>query len=121
MACKLRHIYDSSVNLDDVYDELIVDMDSNYISEAVVNCRRLKEKGYPTPIGFSIMEYDEYDLNDGVKTSNYYFNGTIIKRSNAPADWDKKVFEHVKQFIYINENFCIPYNDQTDKILKTNL
>ena len=67
--------------------------------------------------------FDEYDLNI-CETKNYYFNGTIIDKNNLPKEWlnEKLLNKDVRKLVYINENFCVPFNDETDKILHiTNL
>ena len=123
MVYKIMYIYDSSVNLDNVPNKIIEDLISGEVEEAIANCMELKRKGVEVPIGFSIISFDEYDLND-CETKNYYFDGTIIDRNNLPKEWsnEKLLNKDVRKLVYINENFCVPFNDETDKILRiTNL
>lgn len=118
MAYKIVYLYDSSVNLDDVPHKLVEDLVSGEIEECIANCMELKRAREPIPVGFQIIDYDEYDLNDCI-TKTYYFNGTILDQSNIPAEWRKeKLFNRtVKKLIYIPPNFCIPFNEETDTIL----
>lgn len=123
MIYKIMYIYDSSVNLDNVPNKIIEDLISGEVEEAIANCMELKRNGIEVPIGFSIISFDEYDLND-CKTKNFYFNGTIIDRNNLPKEWlnEKLLNKDVRKLVYINENFCVPFNDETDQILRiTNL
>ena len=123
MVYKIIYIYDSSVNLDNVPDKIVEDLISGEVEEAIANCMELKREGVETPIGFSIISFDEYDLNV-CETKNYYFNGTIIDKNNLPKEWlnEKLLNKDVRKLVYINENFCVPFNDETDKILHiTNL
>lgn len=119
MIYKIMYIYDSSVNLDNVPNKIIEDLISGEVEEAIANCMELKREGVEVPVGFSIIAFDEYDLNN-CETKNYYFNGTIIDRNNMPQEWlnEKLLNKDVRKLIYINENFCIPFNDETDKILR---
>lgn len=123
MIYKIIYIYDSSVNLDNVPDKIVEDLISGEVEEAIANCMELKREGVETPIGFSIISFDEYDLNI-CETKNYYFNGTIIDKNNLPKEWlnEKLLNKDIRKLVYINENFCVPFNDETDKILHiTNL
>ena len=123
MVYKIIYIYDSSVNLDNVPDKIVEDLISGEVEEAIANCMELKREGVEIPIGFSIISFDEYDLNI-CETKNYYFNGTIIDKNNLPKEWlnEKLLNKDVRKLVYINENFCVPFNDETDKILHiTNL
>ena len=123
MIYKVMYIYDSSVNLDNVPNKIIEDLISGEVEEVIANCMELKRDGVEVPIGFSIISFDEYDLND-CETKNYYFNGTIIDRNNLPKEWsnEKLLNKDVRKLVYINENFCVPFNDETDKVLRiTNL
>ena len=123
MVYKIIYIYDSSVNLDNVPDKIVEDLISGEVEEAIANCMELKREGVETPIGFSIISFDEYDLNS-CETKNYYFNGTIIDKNNLPKEWlnEKLLNKDIRKLVYINENFCVPFNDETDKILHiTNL
>ena len=121
MAYKIRYIYDNSVNLDNVYDKLIEDCATAMPSEGLIRCKKIKEQGYPEPVGFSLIDYDEYDLNEPPIVKNYYFNAKIITPENAPQNWSRDVFKLSKKFLLVNENFCIHYDEETDKIIKTNL
>ena len=123
MVYKIIYIYDSSVNLDNVPDKIVEDLISGEVEEAIANCMELKREGVEIPIGFSIISFDEYDLNI-CETKNYYFNGIIIDKNNLPKEWlnEKLLNKDVRKLVYINENFCVPFNDETDKILNiTNL
>lgn len=123
MIYKIIYIYDSSVNLDNVPDKIVEDLISGEVEEAIANCMELKREGVEIPIGFSIISFDEYDLNI-CETKNYYFNGTIIDKNNLPKEWlnEKLLNKDIRKLVYINENFCVPFNDETDKILHiTNL
>ena len=106
MIYKIMYIYDSSVNLDNVPNKIVEDLISGEVEEAIANCMELKRDGVEVPIGFSIISFDEYDLND-CETKNYYFNGTIIDRNNLPKEWsnEKLLNKDVRKLVYINENF----------------
>ena len=118
MAYKILYIYDTTVNLDNIPDKLIEDIPSNDFMIGVSNCVELKKTSSFTPVGFTILEYDEDDLNI-IEEKTYYINGKIIDKSNQPSSWKKeKLFDdHIKAIVCINDNYCAPFNPETDKIL----
>ena len=117
MTHKIIYYYDTTVDLDNVYTKLVEDMITGEVSEAIALCSELKNKQEPIPVGFSIISYDEYDF-DICETKNYYINGKIIDRTNFPSQWDKSLLnKDVRKLVYINENFCVPFNDDTDQLL----
>lgn len=118
MAYKILYIYDTTVNLDNIPDKLIEDIPSNDFMIGVSNCVELKKTSSFTPVGFTILEYDEDDLNI-IEEKTYYINGKIIDKSNQPSSWKKeKLFDDsVKTIVYVNDNYCTPFNPETDKIL----
>ena len=118
MAYKILYIYDMTVNPDDVPDKLIEDIPSNDFMIGVSNCIELKKTSSFSPVGFTILGYDEDGL-DIIEEKTYFINGEIINKSNQPASWKKeKLFDdYVKAVVYINDNYCAPFNPETDKIL----
>lgn len=118
MLYKIMYYYDSSVNLDNVAHHLVEELSTGEVVEAISKCLELKQKGEPIPVGFSIITYDEYDLND-CETKNYYINGTIIDKTNFPQFWEKNILnKDVRKLVYINDNFCIPFDDSEDTVLR---
>ena len=118
MAYKILYIYDTTVNPDNVPDKLIEDIPSNDFMIGVTNCVELKKSSPFMPVGFTILEYDEDDLNI-IEEKTYFINGKIIDKSNQPSSWKKeKLFDDcVKAIVCINDNYCAPFNPKTDKIL----
>ena len=118
MAYKILYIYDTTVNSDNVPDKLIEDIPSNDFMIGVSNCVELKKTSSFTPVGFRILEYDE-DNFDIIEEKVYFINGKIIDKSNQPSSWKKeKLFDDsVKTIVYVNDNYCVPFNPETDKIL----
>ena len=118
MAYKILYIYDTTVNPDNVPDKLIEDIPSNDFMIGVSNCVELKKSSPFIPVGFRILEYDE-DNFDIIEEKVYFINGKIIDKSNQPSSWKKeKLFDDcVKAIVYINDNYCAPFNPETDKIL----
>ena len=117
MLYKIIYHYDSSINLDNVYDKLVEEMVAGQVTEAIANCMEIKRSGSPVPKGFSIISYDEYDHNN-YETKNFYINGILIDRTNISKDWDNNLLnKDVQKLVYVNENFCVPFNESTDTIL----
>lgn len=116
MAYSLVYFYDTSVHLDNVPTKIVEDMDTGEVSEAIIKCAELKNSNNPMPVGFSIVEYDEYDFTVK-KSKNYYLNGKVIDSKNLLADWGKNLIKDVRKMVYINENFCVPFHEETDTIL----
>ena len=116
MAYKIVYFYDNTVNTDDVYTKLVEDMSTGDVTEAIVKCAELKNSNNPIPVGFSIVSYDEYDLTVN-ESKNYYLNGKVIDSKDLLAGWGKDLAKYVRKLVYVNENFCVPYNEETDNIL----
>ena len=117
MVYKIIYYYDSTIDLDNVHTKLVEDMVTGEVPEAIALCSELKNKGEPIPVGFSIMSYDEYDM-ETCETKNYFINGKLIDRKNLPSEWDKDLLnKDVRQLVYINNDFCVPFHEATDTIL----
>ena len=67
-------------------------------------------------------ERDDDDDDEMIDKNRYFFNGKIITKDNVPYNWNyTKMLKDYKKLIYINDNFCYPYDDETDSILHINI
>lgn len=101
--------------------QTLEDFNSNI---GIIKCLEMKKQTNYVPIGFEIVEADD-DNFEILRCERFFFNGQIINKKDVPKtkDWNEmfKDFSDIKKYIYINENFCIPYIEETDKIININI
>ena len=119
MSYKMLYHYGSSVNLDNVPNKIIEDLITGEVEECIANCIEIKRSGGIMPVGFSIIDYNDSDFND-YTTKTYYLNGLIIDRNNIPKDWlrEKLLKDGVNKLVWITDDFCVPFNEETDTVLR---
>lgn len=120
MAYKIIYLYDTSVNPDNVPNKLIEDIPSMDPVYGISACLEVKKTTSFSPVGFIMVEYDEDNGFQVLNETYYYINGFIINKNNQPKEWvSEKIFtKDVKELVYINENFCVPFHAERSKILK---
>ena len=103
---------------------IIQDLESTNSKFGILRCLDFKKQYGYVPTGFEIIEYNE-EYEEVIEDTRYFFNATIINKDNCTNDigWKRmfKDFPHIKEYIYVNNNFCIPYNEETDKIININI
>ena len=101
--------------------QTLEDFNSNI---GIIKCLEMKKQTNYVPIGFEIIEADD-DSFEILRCERFFFNGRIIDKTNAPKtnDWREifKDFSDIKKYIYINENFCTPYIEETDNVININI
>ena len=103
---------------------ILQDLEEYNMRIGILRCLDFKKKYDYTPVGFELTEMDD-DTFETLKNERFFFNGKIINKENCPNEisWKKmfKDFPYIKEYVYINENFCIPYDSENDKIININI
>ena len=103
---------------------IIQDLNTTNFKIGILRCIDFKKKYNYIPTGFEIIEYDE-ENESILENTRYFFNANIVNKESYPHNtaWKRmfKEFPHIKEYIYVNDNFCIPYNKETDKIININI
>ena len=121
MQTILYYIYDEeSRDKGPVYQEMM----TGTVEEAIGWCLKVKEEQKITPVGFEMIRF-EFDLDDKLyeeERKRYFFNGKIISKDNVPYNWNYSgMLRQFPKLVYVNDNFCYPFNDETDNMLKINI
>lgn len=99
---------------------IIQELEEYNMRLGILKCLDFKKKYGYTPVGFELLETDEE-----TKFERFFFNGKIINKKNCPNEisWKKifKDFPYIKEYVYINDDFCIPYDNENDKIININI
>ena len=103
MNTMLYYIYDEETRgQGPVHQKLYI----GTVEEAIGWCLKIKDTQKITPVGFSIITYDDDD--EMIDKNRYFFNGKIITKDNVPYNWNyTKMLKDYKKLIYINDNFCL--------------
>lgn len=121
MKTMMYYLYDTNINTTPLYQRLY----TGTVEEAIGWCIKIKEEYGITPIGFTVVDYEDngdtmVDIIDD--TRHYYFNGKIIDANEIPRHWTNiKTLKSYGKLIYINENFCFPYDEERDEIININI
>ena len=94
------------------------------VEEAIGWCLKVKDNQKVTPVGFSIITFDEDDNGEVeiIDENKYYLNGKIITKKNIPYNWEyRRMFKEHEQLVLIGEDFCYPFDEETDTILHINI
>jgi hypothetical protein len=100
-----------------------LELQTGSISEAISLCSSFKNKHNVLPTGFILINY-EIDKNFIINITSmktYYINGKLIPIEEIPNIVVSSLSKPYKHFIYINENFFVPFNNETDVNLKINI
>lgn len=103
---------------------ILQDLEEYNMRIGILRCLDFKKKYNYTPIGFELLEIDD-ETFEVFENERFFFNGKIINKENCPNEisWKKmfKDFPYIKEYVYVNENFCVPYNKEKDKIININI
>ena len=103
---------------------LIQELEEYNMRLGILKCLDFKKNFDCVPVGFELLEIDD-ETFEVFENERFFFNGKIINKENCPNEisWKKmfKDFPYIKEYVYINENFCIPYDNEKDKIININI
>ena len=103
---------------------IIQELEEYNMRLGILKCLDFKKKYGYVPVGFELLEIDD-ETFEVFENERFFFNGKIINKENCPNEisWKKmfKDFPYIKEYVYINDDFCIPYYNEKDKIININI
>lgn len=98
----------------DKYDEKI----------GIIKCLDFKKQYNIFPCGFELLDIDE-DNYTVYNNERFFFNGKILSKKDILNNMEWKAmfrdFPYIDKYIYVNDDFCIPYDEEKDKIININI
>lgn len=103
---------------------VVQDLQEYNLKVGILKCLDFKKQFGFIPIGYEMIECDN-ELFKVIQNQRVFFNAQIIDKKNMPKsiDW-KEIFQdfpYIDKYIYTNNNFCVPYNRETDQIIHINI
>ena len=119
MKVRITILYDEENNN---YVENTFELQTDNIMEALEKCIAFKSIHNITPFGFMLMKYEYKDKVITIhEVKNYFFNGTLVPLSELPISIYTSIEQPCDHFIYVNDNFFVPFNKDTDVNLSINI
>lgn len=121
MKSRISFIWNEDLYPNVLEEDSSMEMKTNDFNEGIGLMLLFKEKYGFCPYGFIMMSYEEEDSGIIIIKNNLYlFNGKKIP--SEEITWiNKELRENTPYFIYIDDNFYIPYNEDTMILLNTNI
>ena len=116
---KISILYDEKENKN---IENVFNIETDNVIDILNLCVSFKNQYNITPFGFILMKYEIIDGEITIcEVKNYFFNGLLVPIENLPISVYSSLKEPCKYFIYLNDDFFIPFNIDKDINLNINI
>ena len=121
MKSRISFIWNEDLYPNVLEEDSSMEMKTNDFNEGIGLFLLFKEKYGFCPYGFVMMTYEIENLTINIiKNKFYILNGKKVP--SEEVNWmHKRLRENTPYFVYIDDNFCIPYNEDTMVLLSINI
>lgn len=122
MKSRIAFMWNEDLYTSVLEEDSSMEMKTNDFNEGIELMILFKEKYGFLPYGFTMITYEEDESKNItiIKNNLYLFNGKKI--SSEKIEWlNKYLREKNPYYIYIDDNFCVPYHENYMTLLNINI
>lgn len=122
MKSRIAFMWNEDLYTNVLEEDSSMEMKTNDFNEGIGLMLLFKEKYGFLPYGFTMITYEEDEAKNItiIKNNLYLFNGKKIP--SEEIEWlNKDLREKNPYYVYIDDNFYVPYNEDTMILLNINI